>query len=128
MSILTTNLELTEISEATRTYKISNDKIQGYVDNIEALKQSIDKRLNTEQCECPIYSFDYGISLDDLIGKDSVYVKVELKRRIKECLLKDDRIQNVDNFIYSVSGDTMTCTFDVVSIYGTISTSKEVAV
>jgi hypothetical protein len=128
MSILTTDLELTDDPEATRTYKVSNDKIQGYADNIEALKQSINKMLGTEQYEHPIYSFGYGIELESLIGKDPVYVKIELKRRIKECLLQDERIQSVDNFIYSVSGDAMLCTFDVVSIYGTTTISKEVTV
>lgn len=128
MSILTTDLVISSNTDTTRTYKISGDKIQGYHDNIEALKQSINKMINTEQYEYPIYSFEYGISLDDLIGKDPVYVKIELKRRIKECLLKDERIQSVDNFSYSVFSDELICTFDVVSIYGITTMSKEVTV
>lgn len=128
MSILTTDFVVSSDPETTRTYKVYDNKIQGYADAIEALKQSIDKRLNTDQYEYPIYSFDYGISLEDLIGKDPVYVKIELKRRIRECLLQDERIQNVDNFVYSVSGDAMLCTFDVVSIYGSTTISKEVTV
>jgi len=127
-TILTTDLTITEDIETTKTYKLSTDKIQGFTDNLEALKQAIYKMLNTEKYEYPIYSFSYGIDLESLIGKDPVYVRIELKRRIQECLLQDERIQSVDNFVYSVSGDEMLCMFDVVSIYGEITITKEVNV
>lgn len=128
MSALTTDLEIVEEPETIKTYKLSNDRIQGFMDSLEALQQDIYKRLNTEKYEYPIYSFSYGIETDDLIGKDRTYVQVELKRRIIECLLQDNRIQSVDNFVYSVSGDSMLCTFDVVSIYGELTITKEVNV
>lgn len=125
---LTTDLVVSEDAEVTMTYKLSNDKIQGYSDKIEALQQSIYKILDTKKYEYPIYSFDYGIELESLIGKDQIYVKSELKRRITDCLLRDDRIQSVGNFVFTSSGDSLLCTFDVVSIYGELSINKEVAV
>lgn len=126
--VIDTELEITEDLETTKTYKLYNDKIQGSTDNLEALQQAIYKVLSTEKYECPIYSFDYGIELESLIGKEVTYVRVELKRRIQECLLQDERIESVDNFQFSVSGDSMTCVFDVVSIYGEITITKEVNV
>lgn len=128
MSILTKDLEVSEELETTKTYKISNDKIQGYTDNLDALKQAIYKVLNTEKYEHQIYSFSYGIELESLIGKDTVYVKSELIRRITECLRNDDRIQSIENFRFKVSGDNMLCSFEVASVYGMISITKEVAV
>lgn len=125
-SVLTTDIEITEDIETTRTYKLSDDNIQGFTDNLEALQQAIYKMLNTEKCEYPIYSFSYGIELEDLIGMDAAYVKVELKRRIAECLIQDERITSVSNFIFTVSGDKMLCTFDVSSIYGESTITKEV--
>lgn len=122
------DVELNDDLEVTRTYKLSMDKIQGFTDGLEALKQAIYKELNTEKYEFPIYSFSYGIELESLLGKDPIYVKVELKRRIQECLLKDERIVSVNNFSYSISGDTMFCNFEVKSIYGDITISKEVNV
>lgn len=116
----------TDPVEVTRTYKLSADQIQGYVDNLEALEQAIYKELNTEKYEHPIYGFDYGIELESLIGKEQAYVQVELKRRIRECLNRDNRIKSVDNFKFTVTGDEMLCTFDVVSIYGEIKITKEV--
>jgi len=119
-------LSLDESIETSRTYKISGNKIQGFTDELEALKQAIYKVLNTERYEYPIYSFNYGIELENLIGKDPVYVQIELKRRIRECLLRDDRITEVDNFKFEVNGDEIKCTFDVHSIFGNFTASREV--
>lgn len=126
MSVLTTDLTISDDEEQTRTYYMSESKVQGFVDGIGALQQAIYKILNTEKYEYPIYSFDYGIEMEDLIGKDPTYVKVEFRKRVQEVLLNDSRIKSVDNFDYSISGDSMTCTFDVVSIYGNINIEQEV--
>jgi hypothetical protein len=121
-------LSLDESIETSRTYKIVGNRIQGYTDGLEALKQAICKVLSTERYEYPIYSFNYGIELENLLGKDPVYVQIELKRRIRECLLRDDRITEVDNFKFEVNGDEIKCTFDVHSIYGDLTASKEVKI
>jgi len=115
-----------ESIETSRTYKIAGDRIQGYTDNLQALKQAIYKVLNTERYEYPIYSFNYGIELENLLGKEPVYVQIELKRRIRECLLGDDRISEVDNFKLEANGDEIKCTFDVHSIFGNFTVSQEV--
>lgn len=120
------NLEIVEEIDTTRTYKIIEDSLSGYIDNLEALKQSIYKVLSTEKYTYPIYSFDYGIELESLMGKDPNYVKIELKRRIEECLLEDERIEGVSDFEFTQEGDCLYCSFNVVSIYGEISINKGV--
>ena len=126
------NINVELITEETigtsRTYKITGNRIQGYTDGLDAVKQAIYKVLNTERYEYPIYNFNYGIELESLIGKDPVYVQIELKRRIRECLLRDDRITEVDNFKFEVNGDEIKCTFDVHSIFGNITVSREVGI
>ncbi len=112
--------------QTSNTYKMTDTKIQGYVDKLEALKQAIYKVLNTEKYEYPIYSFSYGIELENLLGKDPTYVQIELKRKIKECLLQDERIQRVDNFKFEINGDEIKCIFDVYSIYGELTVSQVV--
>lgn len=125
---LTTDLTITEELETSRTYKLSEKTIQGFTDELDALRQAINKLLNTEKYEYPIYSFNYGIEFESLLGKEPVYVKIEIKRRIKECLLQDERVQRVDNFRSLAMGDEMICTFDVHSIYGQITIKKEVTI
>ena len=126
-SEMSNDLEFAEDSEVTKTYRVLPDKTQGYVDDIEALQQAIYKVLNTERYEYPIYSFNYGIELENLIGKDIIYVKIEMKRRIQECLLQDERINSVENFQFNITGDEILCTFDVSSIYGDLTITKEVS-
>lgn len=122
------DLELTEDAKASKTYKLTDTSIKGYIDNLEALKQFIYKVLSTERYEYPIYSFDYGIELESLIGKDIEYVQIELKRRIEECLLQDERIESVDNFLFERIGDELICTFDVSSVYGNLLINKGVSI
>lgn len=122
------SLEIVDNIETSKTYRIIDNSLSGYVDELESLKQAIYKVLNTERYEYPIYSFDYGIELENLIGKDIDYVKIEFKRRIEECLLSDLRIESIDNFDFKVTGDELYCTFEVTSIYGDFSISKEVSI
>jgi len=122
------DLELSESLEINKTYKVSSDTIQGFTDGTDALKQAIYKVLNTEMYEYGIYSFNYGIELESLIGKDSIYVKIELKRKIEECLMQDDRILSLDNFMFTASDDNLLCEFNVNSIYGKFQINKEVDV
>lgn len=125
---VTPDLALSDEIEQTQTYSVSEDKIQGFADGMAALQQTVSHMLNTEQFEYPVYTLDYGFRTDDLIGKDREYVEAELQRRIRECLLTDDRITGVDNFVFSVDGDEMLCTFDVENVYKTVSMSKAVTV
>jgi len=121
-------LEVVEDVETTKTYRLTDINIQGFTDELKALQQAIYKVLNTEKYEYPIYSFAYGIELGSLIGKDPIYVQIELQRRIQECLLQDERITGIDNFQCTVTGDSLLCAFDVTSIYGNTTIVKEVNV
>jgi hypothetical protein len=125
---MATDLTISEEIETSVTYRLSENRFQGFTDGAEALQQAIDKVLNTEKYEYPIYSFSYGIELENLIGKEPSYVKAELKRRINECLLQDDRIQSVDDFKFSLNRDKLTCEFTVACVYGTTTITKEVSI
>lgn len=122
---LTIDLTVKEQSYTDRTYKMSDTQIAGFVDGMEALKQSIYKALSTEQYEYPIYSFQYGVAWKQLIGEDRSYVRAELRRMVEELLMRDDRIRSVDGFEFSFSGDSCHCSFNVSSIYGDIRVTTE---
>lgn len=126
MAELTTDLVLQEQTFESRTYQLSETKIEGFVDEMEALRQSIYKVLNTKQYEYPIYSFSYGIAWKELLGEEEGYVRAEMKRMIEEALMQDDRIIEVSGFAFEFSGDSCKCTFSVSSIYGELDIEKEV--
>ncbi|NFA59452.1 DUF2634 domain-containing protein [Clostridium sporogenes] len=117
-AIIDEDIEVEEIIEPTKTYKIKDNRIVGFIDNVEALKQAIALILNTERYEYLIYSWNYGSELSGLIGRQKDIAESEFKRRIKEALLEDDRIKNVDNFIFKYNGDSVFVEFTVLSIYG----------
>lgn len=125
---LTTDIVLQEQAYVSRTYKVSTDRIEGYTDDLEALKQAIYKVLDTEQYEYPVYSFGYGVAWKELIGEERPYVRAEMKRMIQEALLRDNRIREVDGFGFLFSGDVCQCSFNVSSIYGDIEIETEVPV
>ena len=97
------DFEITE--QPTKTYKMNlqTNRIRGYVDGQEAMKQAIYKILQTERYQYIMYSWNYGIETLDLYGEPVSYVCPELERRISEALLWDERIQSVDNFEFNVS-------------------------
>ncbi|MEW9093935.1 MAG: DUF2634 domain-containing protein [Clostridiaceae bacterium] len=122
------DLEVEEIIEPTKTYKIDFEKAKviGVCDDVEALKQAIQLILNTERYEHLIYSWNYGSELKDLTGKDRDITESEIKRRISEALIQDERINNVDNFIFKYDKDGVIVDFTVFSIYGDFEVTKEV--
>lgn len=127
-TLISAELDITNEVLTTRTYDIKYNVVGKYIDDLEALEQHISKLLNTEKYRYPIYSFNYGVEFENLIGKDIEYVRIELKRRIEEVLLEDSRIQSVEDFTFESEGDTLNCSFNVISIYGDIVVNKEVDV
>lgn len=110
------------------TYAMKEERVEGYTDGLEAVKQAVNKILHTEQYEYPIYSFSYGVGLQKLIGKEYAYVQAELPRMIEEALLTDGRIKEVSGFQFSFEGDICRCSFQVRSLYGTVTGNLEVKV
>lgn len=87
------------------------------IDDLDSLRQSIECMLSTERYKYPIYSWDYGIELDDLIGRNYNYVIVELERRIRDALSIDDRIESIDNFHFEkLNKKSLLVTFTVNSV------------
>lgn len=124
---LLTDFEET-IEQPSKTYKLDTvkNRIVGFIDEIEALKQAIFLMLNIERYVYIIYSWNYGVEFEDLFGKPIPFVLPEIKRRVTEALVQDDRIDSVDNFKFVVNKGKVLATFTVHSIYGEIETEKEV--
>lgn len=114
--------EFSDAVQPSESFRLDLEKeyIFERVDGLEAVRQAVFKALNTERYRYPIYSWDYGIELDDLFGKPYDYVAAELVRRITEALECDDRIRSVGEFQFSRRGSEVLVRFKVCSIFGTI--------
>lgn len=111
------------------TYKMHTDQnlVRGYTDGREAVKQAIYKIIMTERYQYIMYSWNYGIELLDLFGEPVTYVCPELKRRITEALLCDDRIRSVDSFEFAFpKKGVVHVAFTAHTIFGDVQAEREV--
>lgn len=104
------------------TYKLDMEKnrIKGFVDNQDSISQVVYKILTTERYKHEIYSWNYGVELNDLIGKPMPYVYPEIERRVTEALTADDRIEGVSDFKFESRGNSVICSFTVNTIFGNV--------
>ena len=124
--MLATDLEVTTQPSLAHKMYIDGKYINGTCKDLEEVKQTIYKILNTERYQYVIYSFDYGVELSDLIGEPISYVCSEIERRITEALMQDDRIESVSDFEFNTSNREVVCTFVVHTIFGDVAEEKVV--
>lgn len=121
-------LQIDESTEPSNTFFIDFEKgrISGFIDEKEAVKQAIMLILNTERYKFLIYSWNYGVELEELIGTHPDIVEDEAERLISEALIQDDRITAVYDFEFNRNRDALIVNFKVDSIYGDIDIETEV--
>ncbi len=115
-------------AQPSLSYAINEERIKGYVNGVEAIKQAIYHILNTERYQYIIYSWNYGVELADLFGKPIPYCYSEIKRRITDALIQDDRIESVGDFKLEYKKDSIMANFTVKTVEGDIEVVKEVIV
>lgn len=110
---------------ADKTYYLNFDKnrIQGYIKELEAVKQSIICMLETERYAYLIHTWQYGASLEQYIGQSYDYVTADIGREIKETLMTDDRIVDVYGFKFEQTAENLKVNFEVNTVYGIVSES-----
>lgn len=129
-----TSVSITGIREVLQpplTYHLDFDQNQfiGKITNQEAVLQMVRLLLNTERYSYVIYTSQFGVELEGLIGKDYDYIIAELPRIINEALMVDNRITKTGNFVFAKTDlNSMTISFDVFSIYGQFGTEMVVTI
>lgn len=111
-------------SEPSHTFRLGG----GMIDGLDAVRQAVYLVLNTERYDFLIFSWNYGIEMKNLIGREKEYVYPEARRRITEALMQDDRIKAVTNFQFSNKKGKIAVSFTVHCIFGDFSAEKEVIV
>lgn len=98
--------------------EMSGTKISG----LDSLCQAIRVMLEVPRYRYPIYSWQYGSELDTLIGSGFSDVEQKAPTMIRDALLRDDRIDEVDSFTVSRTQqrDAADITFTVHSRLGNI--------
>lgn len=122
---------LEEQIQPSRTYHLDlvRKRVSAMIDGHEAIIQAVRKILHTERYAYAIYSSQYGVELDRLIGQEYDFIASDIKRTLTEALLVDNRITGLENFEMEKTGlDTMEVNFLVNSIEGEINFSTEVKI
>ena len=122
------NFAMVEQPGHTHKLLIERNRVSGMTDLRDALFQAIYLILNVERYAYPIYSRRYGVEMADLIGKPKDYAMSELKRRITEALIQDDRIRAVDDWSFETGRKSVLARFKVYTIYGDLEVTKEVEI
>ena len=118
--------ELTIVEQSSNTFIAGENQIAGMADGLEAMRQTVQNILQTERFDYQIYSTNYGVEFNDLVGADPDYIKAALPTRIEEALSVDDRILSVDDFTFDFSGDKAVVTCNVQTVYGTVNTGVQI--
>lgn len=121
--------EETEMPSFDFKLNTETNRLNGYVEDLEAVKQAIYIVLSTERYEHSIYGEDYGVEFNDLLGEDLELVIPELEMRITEALMMDERITEVTDFAFDTSKKgVIAVTFSVETTKGTLAIEKEVQI
>lgn len=113
----------------SKTYKVVNGRVVGYADGLEAVRQAIEKVLNTERFAHLIYSEDYGSEITDLIGEQMDLAKSEIERLVTEAVEDDDRVLAVENFeIRNETKDSLAVYFEVRTVFGSLNFEQGVTI
>lgn len=103
------------------TYGYNEENIAGKVDGQDAVKQAIHKMLLTERYGDAIYGEDYGVELEQYIGKGYGYLVAGIEDTLKDALLQDDRITDINvTEVKDLGNGEASITFTASTIYGDI--------
>lgn len=105
----------------------TTNRIRGAVTGWGAVRQAVEIILNVERFRWQIYRPYSGMQWNGLIGQDPGYVAAELQRRIQDALRMDDRVQGISDFSYTVSGNVLTASLTVNTVYGEVESGVEVS-
>lgn len=122
------DFELGEQPSYTHKLDIEGQRVTGMTDKRDALRQTVYLILSVERYAYPIYSRNYGSELADLIGQPMDYAMSEMKRRITDALMQDDRITGVDDWTFETGRKSISARFTVYTIYGALEATKEVKI
>lgn len=113
--------DVVDESLPTNTFLVNEEaeQIAGMDDGLEAMRQAVEIILTTKRFNHRIYTSNFGVELDDLIGEDPDYIESTLPERIRDAFSVDDRILSEQNYTFTKTGDSMLVTFDVTTVFGT---------
>lgn len=90
------------------------------ITGLDAIKQWARLVLGTDRYYFPQYTWNHGSELSTLIGQsyNEEYIQSEVRRMIKDALMVNKDIIDVENIRHEMVKDTLTVSFTIVTLYG----------
>jgi hypothetical protein len=124
------NVEIEFGDFPTRTFYIDpvSLQIRGMADGIVAIQQAVEIILGVERYKYQIYTPNSGVELfDGLIGMEFGFVASELRRRIDDAFVPDERIFGTEDWLFEQSDESsMTVSFTVNTVFGDFETGVNI--
>lgn len=95
-------------------------RISGMADGFAAVKQAVEILFSVERFLWQIYSPNFGMEWEGLVGQNPGYVALEIQRRAKDAICTDSRMTEITDFSYEVNGENLTVEFTVQTVYGPV--------
>ena len=115
-------------TQPSRTYALRFDGYPsaGKLDGAEAMKQAIFLALQIERFRFAIYSWNYGIELDALLGQSMTpYLQAKVAKAIEDALMADDRVLSVEQFSFTKGKRNLLVKFTVTTTEGDVESEFE---
>ena len=103
------------------------NRLRGRGDNWEAVRQAVEIIVNVERFKWQIYTPNFGTDYGGLLGTDPGYAASELRRRLEDAFLPDNRILGIKDYAYTFRDVSLTVTFTALTVFGDVPGSMEAA-
>ena len=102
------------------------NRLRGRGDNWEAVRQAVEVIVNVERFKWQIYTPNFGTDYDGLLGTEPGYAASELRRRLEDAFLPDNRLLGIKDYAYTFRDVSLTVTFTVLTVFGDVASGMEV--
>lgn len=116
------NTELEAELQTLKTYRIDFNTgviTSEIIDQEEAIKQFVYIALRTQRFLHPIYTQDYGSQIAEVIRDKDITEELrlsEVERMVREALIYDERIEDVNNYQMHKIEDKYYASFDLITV------------
>ena len=102
------------------------NRLRGRGDNWVAVRQAVEVIVSVERFKWQIYTPNFGTDYDGLLGTEPGYAASELRRRLEDAFLPDNRILGIRDYAYTFKDVSLTVTFTVNTVFGDVTSGMEV--
>lgn len=102
------------------------NRLRGRGDGWEAVRQAVEVIVSVERYKWQIYTPNFGTDYDGLLGSEPGYVASELRRRLEDAFLPDNRILTIEDYQWTFDDVNLSVTFTVTTVFGDVSSGMEV--